>query len=89
VRQASLVYLVGGSPTRETVSHQPDTNFYPANAGELKERSYQTVTQVKGLSPEKQNIIEDDLLRKREVNTIIAEIRGEDIIALSGSETTV
>lgn len=56
---------------------------------ELKERSYQTVTQVKGLSPEKQNIVEDDLLRKREVRTIIAVREGEDMIALTGSETTV
>jgi len=55
----------------------------------LKERSYQTVTQVKGLSPEKQNIVEDDLLRKREVSTIITVIEGEDMIALSGSETIV
>ena len=55
----------------------------------LKERSYQTVMQMKGLSPEKQNILEDDLMRKREVNTIIAETKGEEMIALTGSETTV
>jgi hypothetical protein len=54
----------------------------------LKERSYQTVMQMKGLSPEKQNILEDDLMRKREVNTIIAETKGEEMIAPTGSETT-
>lgn len=55
----------------------------------LKERSYQTVMQMKGLSPENENIVEDDLVRKREVSTIISARAGEDKIALSGSETTV
>lgn len=45
--------------------------------------------QMKGLSPERQNILEDDLMRKREVNTTIAERRGEEMVALTGSETTV
>jgi len=37
----------------------------------LKERSYQTVMQMKVLSPENENILKDDLMRKREVGTII------------------
>lgn len=55
----------------------------------LKERSSQTVMQMKVLSPENENILKDDLMRKREVSTIIAEEAGEEMIALTGSKSTV
>lgn len=44
---------------------------------------------MKGLSLENQNNLEDDLMRKREVNTVIAEQKGKEMTALTGSETTV
>ena len=55
----------------------------------LKERNYQTVMQMKVLSPENENILKDDLMRKREVGTIIARKEGEAMIALAGSKSTV
>ena len=59
------------------------------NIMKLKERNYQTVMQMKVLSPENENILKDDLMRKREVGTIIAAKEGEAMIALTGSESTV
>ena len=44
---------------------------------------------VKVLSPENDNILKDDLMRKREVGTIITAKEGEVMIALTGSESTV
>ena len=45
--------------------------------------------QMKVLSPENENNLKDDLMRKREVGTIVAEKEGEETIALTGSESTV
>jgi len=45
--------------------------------------------QMKGLSPESQNIVEDDLVRKREVSTTNAVETGEAKVALPGSKATV
>ena len=45
--------------------------------------------QMKVLSPDKQNNLKDDLMRKREVGTIVTEKEGEAMIALTGSESTV
>ena len=47
------------------------------NIMKLKERNYQTVMQMKVLSPENENILKDDLMRKREVGTIKAGKEGE------------
>ncbi len=49
----------------------------------LKERGYQTVMQMKVLSPENENILKDNLMRKREVSINIAEEEGEEMIALT------
>ncbi|MHB9014292.1 MAG: hypothetical protein ACYC49_18935 [Ignavibacteriaceae bacterium] len=59
------------------------------NIMKLKERNYQTVMQMKVLSPESENILKDDLMRKREVGTIKAVKEGEVMIALAGSKSTV
>ena len=59
------------------------------NIMKLKERNYQTVMQMKVLSPENENNLKDDLMRKREVGTIITGKEGEVMIALAGSKSTV
>lgn len=45
--------------------------------------------QMKVLSPENENNLKDDLMRKREVGTIVTVKEGKVMIALTGSESTV
>jgi hypothetical protein len=54
----------------------------------LKERNYQTVMQMKGLSPVKQIVIEVDTFHGEGRQHYLSR-KGEAKIALSGSETMV